>query len=67
MWLFRRRAKADKQTPAADEPSRPEVVRRVEITVEREWTSTVLRRKGPADTAGAAALEGERGHKGEQG
>ena len=69
MWLFGRRVKApEKVRPAVLQPAAPEIasepqlVRRVEITVEREWTSTVVRRRideGAAGSAAAkAALEG---------
>jgi hypothetical protein len=51
-WLFPRKAKAPGLKAGAREPEvlgkdavGPQVVRRVEITVEREWTQTVVRKR----------------------
>ena len=63
MWLFGRKPKA--QTPElppglgaigeAPAPTGPQLIRRVEITVEREWTSTVVRRRTGEGAAGSEA------------
>jgi hypothetical protein len=52
MWLFSRKKKPPElpnpESPAPEvvrHESGPQLVRRVEITVEREWTSTITRRK----------------------
>jgi hypothetical protein len=73
MWLFGRKAKAQ-ALPVADalqgkavEPQvfeGPHLIRRTEITVEREWTSTVTRtgeQTTPAEIVIDGAKRGERG------
>jgi len=71
MWLFGRKSKP--RTPelppaltgAMGEPPAvrgPQLVRRVEITVEREWTSTLVRRRtgeSPAEGFGGPEAEGK--------
>lgn len=58
MWPFRRRKSTTNATPA-DPQARPgpQLVRRTEITVEREWTSTTVRQPGVA-AGEQAALAG---------
>jgi len=73
MWFFPRRAKAPQVTepkalPAEGEiaptvESGPQLVRRVEITVEREWTSTVVRRR-PSGSREVPDASGEKDRDG---
>ncbi len=56
MWLFSRKKKPpelpDPEPPAPEvvrRESGPLRVRRVEITVEREWTETITRRKAKSE------------------
>ena len=39
----------------APAPTGPQLIRRIEITVEREWTSTVVRRRTGEGAAGSEA------------
>jgi hypothetical protein len=56
MWPFSRRPKRSELQSGipAEEVVPPLVVRRVEITVEREWTSTVVRKKAGETSEGTA-------------